>query len=207
MNPETKERILSAFTIESDSILATRDAFNLEAFAKAVDVLSTAPRIGTSGCGHSGIACMHFAHSLCCIERPARFLSPAEAVHGASGFLQKGDVLVWASRGGKTDELFSILDICHTKMVTIIGVTENLSSPLAEKSHIVLPMKITSETDRYNSQGTSSFTVLAAIFDALQTAIIEETGYQNEQFALIHPGGAVGKRLNKSHQRSSHCPF
>lgn len=196
MKPETKERVLSAFDIESDSILATRDVMDLDAFSKAVDVLCCAPRIGTTGCGHSGIACMHFAHSLCCVERPARFLSPAEAVHGASGFLQAGDVLVWASRGGKTDELFSILDICHAKKVTVLGITENLSSPLAAKSHIVIPMKVTAETDRYNSQGTSSFTALAAVFDALQTAIIEETGYKNEQFALIHPGGAVGKRLN-----------
>lgn len=196
MKSETKERVLSAFDIESNSILATRDAMDLDAFSKAVDVLCCAPRIGTTGCGHSGIACMHFAHSLCCVERPARFLSPAEAVHGASGFLQAGDVLVWASRGGKTDELFSILDICHAKKVTVLGITENLSSPLAAKSHIVIPMKVTAETDRYNSQGTSSFTTLAAVFDALQTAIIEETGYKNEQFALIHPGGAVGKRLN-----------
>lgn len=196
MKSETKERVLSAFDIESNSILATRDAMDLDAFSKAVDVLCCAPRIGTTGCGHSGIACMHFAHSLCCVERPARFLSPAEAVHGASGFLQAGDVLVWASRGGKTDELFSILDICHAKKVTVLGITENLSSPLAAKSHIVIPMKVTAETDRYNSQGTSSFTALAAVFDALQTAIIEETGYKNEQFALIHPGGAVGKRLN-----------
>ena len=194
MKPGTKERALLAF--ESNSILATRDAFDAEAFSEAVEILSAAPRIGTTGCGHSGIACMHFAHSLCCVERPARFLSPAEAVHGASGFLKEGDALVWASRGGKTDELFFILDICRTKKVTVIGVTENLSSPLAAKSHIVLPMKVTSETDRYNSQGTSSFIALAAVFDALQTAVIEETGYQNEQFALIHPGGAVGKRLN-----------
>ncbi|MCI8861117.1 MAG: SIS domain-containing protein [Lachnospiraceae bacterium] len=198
MKSETMERALAAFTIESDSILATRDAIDPSVFAQAVDVLSAAPRIGTTGCGHSGIACMHFAHSLCCIERPARFLSPAEAVHGASGFLKEGDVLVWASRGGKTDELFSILDICRTKKVTVIGVTENLDSPLAQRSDVIVPMKVTAETDRYNSQGTSSFTALSAVFDALQTAVIEETGYQNEQFALIHPGGAVGKRLNKN---------
>lgn len=197
MKKETIERAFAAFTIESDSILATRDGMDMEAFAEAVDVLAKAERIGTAGCGHSGIACMHFAHSLCCVERPARFISPAEAIHGATGYLQEGDVMVWASRGGKTDELFKILDICHVKKVTIIGVTENLASPLAEMSDIVIPMKVTSETDRYNSQGTSSFTALAAVFDALQTAIIEETGYQNEQFALIHPGGAVGKRLNK----------
>ncbi len=197
MKAETMERALAAFTIESDSILATRDAMDMEAFAKAVEALSKAERIGTAGCGHSGIACMHFAHSMCCVERPARFISPAEAIHGATGYLQEGDVMVWASRGGKTDELFKILDICHVKKVTVIGVTENLASPLAEMSDIVIPMKVTSETDRYNSQGTSSFTALAAVFDALQTAVIEETGYKNEQFALIHPGGAVGKRLNK----------
>jgi D-arabinose 5-phosphate isomerase GutQ len=197
MKAETIERALAAFTIESDSILATRDAMDMEAFAKAVEALSKAERIGTAGCGHSGIACMHFAHSMCCVERPARFISPAEAVHGATGYLQEGDVMVWASRGGKTDELFKILEICHVKKVTVIGVTENLASPLADMSDIVIPMKVTSETDRYNSQGTSSFTALAAVFDALQTAVIEETGYKNEQFALIHPAGAVGKRLNK----------
>ena len=197
MKPETKERALAAFTIESDSILATQKAMDMDAFAKAVDALSKAERIGTAGCGHSGIACMHFAHSMCCVERPARFISPAEAIHGAIGYLQEGDVMVWASRGGKTDELFKILEICHVKKVTVIGVTENLSSPLAEMSDIVLPMVVTAETDRYNSQGTSSFTALAAVFDALQTAVIEETGYKNEQFALIHPGGAVGERLNK----------
>ena len=197
MKKETMERALAAFTIESDSILATRDAMDMDAFEKAVDALSKAERIGTAGCGHSGIACMHFAHSMCCVERPARFISPAEAVHGATGYLQEGDVMVWASRGGKTDELFKILEICHVKKVTVIGVTENLASPLADMSDIVIPMKVTSETDRYNSQGTSSFTALAAVFDALQTAVIEETGYKNEQFALIHPAGAVGKRLNK----------
>ncbi len=197
MRAETKNKALDAFRIESDSILATRECMDMEAFSKAVDILACAPCIGTTGCGHSGIACMHFAHSLCCIERPARFLSPAEAIHGASGFLHEGDAMIWASRGGKTDEIFKILDICRIKKVTVIGVTENLSSPLAAQSDLVIPMKVTAETDKYNSQGTSSFVALAAVFDALQTAILEETGYRNEQFALIHPGGAVGKRLNK----------
>lgn len=197
MRAETKNKALDAFRIESDSILATRECMDMEAFSKAVDILAFAPCIGTTGCGHSGIACMHFAHSLCCIERPARFLSPAEAIHGASGFLHEGDAMIWASRGGKTDEIFKILDICRIKKVTVIGVTENLASPLAAQSDIVIPMKVTAETDKYNSQGTSSFVALAAVFDALQTAILEETGYRNEQFALIHPGGAVGKRLNK----------
>ena len=133
---------------------------------------------------------------MCCVERPARFLSPAEAVHGGLGCMKKGDVMLLASRGGKTDELMTIIDVCKTKGVTIIGVTENLASPLATEANIVLAMKVTKECDKYNCQGTTSFAVTSAIFDAIQTALVEYTGYQKMDFALIHPGGAVGKRLN-----------
>ncbi|MDR2111433.1 MAG: SIS domain-containing protein, partial [Spirochaetaceae bacterium] len=155
------------------------------------------PRIAASGCGHSGIACMHFAHLMCCVERPARFISPAEAVHGAGGFIQAGDVLLLASRGGKTAELLPILRMCKHKGAVLISVTENLESPMARESDIVLKMNVPRETDKYNTQGTTSFAVLCALFDALQSALIEETNYQNEKFALVHPGGAVGERLNR----------
>ena len=165
-------------------------------YMKAVELLIRAQRVGTSGCGHSGICCMHFAHLLCCAEKPARFISPAEAVHGAMGFLQEGDVLVLASRGGKTTELIPMLEIARKKGASVITVTENRDSILARQADVTLLMKVTRETDRYDSQGTSSFVALSAIFDALQAALIEETGYRNEQFALIHPGGAVGERLN-----------
>lgn len=185
-----------AFLIEANAVENALSAIPEENFMRAVDALAKAERIAAAGCGHSGIVCQHFAHLMCCIERPARFISPAEAVHGATGFLKKGDVMVFASRGGKTKELLPILDICKKKEVTVISVTENLASPLAEGADIVIPMAVTRETDRYNSQGTTSTTVLSVIFDALQTALIEVTGYKNEQFALIHPGGAVGERLN-----------
>lgn len=196
MNKEIIENAMNAFTIESESLLKTAEVIDREEFARAVEVLSKAERIGASGCGHTGIACQHFTHLMCCIERPARFISPAEAVHGGLGFLQKGDVILLASRGGKTDELMQIADVCRQKGVTIIGVTENTSSLLAEKSDIVLAMAVTRECDKYNCQGTTSFAVTSAIFDALQTALVEVTGFQNESFAVIHPGGAVGKRLN-----------
>ena len=185
-----------AFLIEANAVENALSAIPEENFMRAVDALAKAERIAAAGCGHSGIVCQHFAHLMCCIERPARFISPAEAVHGATGFLKKGDVMVFASRGGKTKELLPILDICKKKEVTVISVTENLTSPLAEGADIVIPMAVTRETDRYNSQGTTSTTVLSVVFDALQTALIEVTGYKNEQFALIHPGGAVGERLN-----------
>ena len=195
-----KESLLAAraaYEIEAECLRTMLDYFDEDAFSRAVALLASAERIGTSGCGHSGILCQHLAHLLCCIERPARFVSPAEAVHGGMGFLQKGDVMVLASRGGKTAELLPILEICKRKGVSVITVTENLESPLALGADVVLKQYVNRETDKYNSQGTTSTTSLAVIFHLLQTALIEETGYKNEQFALIHPGGAVGERLNQ----------
>ena len=121
---------------------------------QAVSALAQTERIAASVCGHSGIACMHFAHLMCCIERPARFLSPAEATHGGTGFLKAGDVILLASRGGKTRELIPIMEIARKKGAKIIAVTENQASPLAMGSDIVLPLAVTRETDRFNSHGT-----------------------------------------------------
>jgi D-arabinose 5-phosphate isomerase GutQ len=198
MKTQLREQIRNTFRIEADALLKMTDYIDETAFVRAVKALASAARIAASGCGHSGIACMHFAHLMCCIERPARFISPAEAVHGASGFLQKGDTMLLASRGGKTSELLPIIRICRQKGVTLIGVTENLASPVAVESDIVLGIRVTRETDKYNTQGTTSFVIQCALFDALQSALIEETDYRNEQFALIHPGGAVGERLNRN---------
>ena len=188
---------LNAYDIEAECIKGLKEHFDRDAFSTAVELLKNAPRIGASGCGHSGIICQHFAHLMCCIEKPAKFISPAEAVHGGTGFLQKGDVMVFASRGGGTKELFPILDICKVKGVKVITITEKLDSYLAQNSDVVLKQYVNRETDRDNMQGTTSSTALCMIFHALQTALIEETNYKAEQFALIHPGGAVGERLNK----------
>lgn len=194
-----KEALLWAkqtYMTESECIRQMLEHFDEEVYSKAVELLKNAPRIGVSGCGHSGIMCQHFAHLMCCIERPARFISPAEAVHGAMGFLQEGDVMVLASRGGKTRELLPIVDICKKKGVSIIAITENMESTLALAADVVIRQYVNRETDRYNCQGTTSSTALCVIFHVLQTALIEETGFRNEQFALVHPGGAVGERLN-----------
>ncbi len=197
MKAESLKMAKKAYEIESECIATMLDYFDEESFSKAVELLANAQRIGASGCGHSGIICQHFAHLMCCIERPAKFISPAEAVHGGTGFLQKDDVILFASRGGKTGELIPIVNICKEKGVKIITVTENLDSPLAKSADVVLKQYVNRETDKYNAQGTTSSTSLCMIFHALQTALIEETDYKNEQFALIHPGGAVGERLNK----------
>ena len=196
MKDKILDTALAAFSTESGSILETAKVIDRENFLKAAELLVSAPRIASTGCGHSGIAARHFAHLMCCCDRPARFLSPAEAVHGGLGFLEKGDVLLWTSRGGKTDELFPIVSVAREKGVNVIGVTENLSSPLAEQSDVVIPIRVTRECDPDNCQGTTSFAVTCAVFDALQTAVIGLSGFGKEKFAVIHPGGAVGKRLN-----------
>jgi D-arabinose 5-phosphate isomerase GutQ len=197
MKKEAIEMAKKAYLTESECILKMLDYFDEEVYSKAVELLKNAPRIAAAGCGHSGIMCQHFTHLMCCIERPARFISPAEAVHGGTGYLQEGDVMVLASRGGKTQELVPILDICKKKGVKVITITENTESPLARGADVVIKQYVNKETDKYNCQGTTSSVSLAVIFHVLQTALIEETDFRNESFAIVHPGGAVGERLNK----------
>lgn len=168
-----------------------------KSFSEAVESITECNHIITCASGSSGIAAKKFAHSLCCIERPASFLPPGEAVHGGLGRVRKDDVFIFVSRGGKTAELLPVLDVCLKKKVTIITITENLDSPLAKNSHIVLQLKIEKESDKYNTMATSSFIATIALFDAMLSAIMEESGYKLEQFALIHPGGAVGENLNR----------
>lgn len=197
MKEESLQMARQVYEIEQQCIAKMADYFDEEAFCKAVSLLKQAERIGTSGCGHSGIMCRHFAHLLCCVEQPARFISPAEAVHGATGFLQSGDAMVFATRGGKTKELLPIMEICKAKGIRTITITENLESLLAVQADVVLKQYVNRETDRYNAQGTTSSTALCVIFHTLQTALMEETDFSNEQFARIHPGGAVGERLTR----------
>lgn len=186
----------ASLEIETKAVADVLSTLDEEAFAKAVDLLSNADRIITSASGSSGVAAKKFAHTLCCIERPAQFLPPCEAMHGGLGAVQKDNVVVLVSRGGKTAELLPVLYVAEKKGAKIIGVTENMDSPIAQHSTVVLPMHIEKESDKYNMQATASFVATIALFDALICAVMEETDYQKEQFALIHPGGAVGERLN-----------
>ena len=197
MKDISHQAAVNSIHIESQAILNMLDTVMSEPFAKAVDALANCPRVMTCASGSSGVAAKKFAHSLCCIERGAMFMPPSEAVHGGLGGLKKGDVMVIISRGGKTAELLPIIDVCNTKGAILIAVTENTESPLAECADIVLKLKIDAESDKYNVMATSSYVATIALFDALLCALIEETDYTKEQFALIHPGGAVGERLNK----------
>lgn len=197
MKPESLQQARQSLAIERDEIQRVLDGLDPVAFGRAVDVLARVPRIMTCASGSSGIAAKKFAHSLCCIERGAMFMPPCEAVHGGLGGLKREDALVMVSRGGKTAELLPVIDVCRKKGATLIAVTENLASPLAQAADIVLALRIGRESDKYNFMATSSFVATVAIFDALLAALIEETDYTREMFGLIHPGGAVGDMLKK----------
>ena len=166
------------------------------ALTACVNLLSKCKgRIVTSGAGTSGAAARKIAHTLSCIERPSFFLEPADAVHGGLGSVQTGDVAILISKGGGTREIVNIIPALKTKQVEIIGVTEKKDSPLGRNSDIILEITIEKEADEFNMLATTSTMTVLAVFDAVCIALMKETGFTREQFAVIHPGGEVGERL------------
>lgn len=152
-------------------------------------------RIVLSGCGTSAMAAKKIAHSLNCIERPALFLTPSDAVHGGLGVVQPGDVVILISKGGGTRELVNLLPACRSKQAKVIAVSENPDSVLAKNADYYLRVKVEREPCRFNMLATASTMAVVAMFDAICIALMQLTGYTKEQFAVIHPGGAVGERL------------
>lgn len=201
MKERSLEEAVSSLKIETSALADILEYMDWDAFGKAVDALAGCGRIMTCASGSSGIAAKKFAHSLCCIERGAQFMPPCEAVHGGLGALKKDDVMVMVSRGGKTAELLPIISVCNKKGATLIAVTENMEGTLAKCADIILPLKIERESDKYNYMATSSYVATIGIFDALLAALMEETDYKREMFALIHPGGAVGAMLSEEEKK------
>ena len=196
MKPTTFDFMKHSVEAERAALDALYEMMDRDAFEKALTLLLDSPLIITSACGSSGFTCKTFAHSLCCVECPAKFVPPSEAVHGGMGALPRGGVLVLVSKGGKTEELMPLCDIAKKKEAKIIAVTANAESELAKRADVVLRLPDVPESDRYNVMSTASFSANIAIFDALMMGIMEEKNYGPAEFALIHPGGAVGKRIN-----------
>ena len=196
----TEQEILSeinrCLTMEAESIAALRQTLDQEAvLAAAKALMNCKGKVILSGCGTSAMAARKVAHSLSCIEIPALFLSPADAVHGALGVLQREDILILISKGGNTQELVNLIPACKTKGALLIGVFENPESVIAGQADISLKVKVEQEPCRFNMLATASTLAVIATFDAICIALMQMTGYTREQFAVIHPGGAVGERL------------
>ena len=182
--------------IEANSIASLIKTLDMQAVKKVTEVFADCKgRIVLSGCGTSAMAAKKIAHSLSCIERPAFFLTPSDAVHGALGVLQKGDILVLISKGGNTTELTRLIPACKTKGVYLIGITEEPSSIIGQEADICLKIKVEREPCRFNMLATASTLAVISVFDAICIALMQVTGYTRVQFSVIHPAGAVGDRL------------
>ena len=195
---EIWEHAVRVWRLGSETLSRLKDEVDRDAWCRCVQVLADCRgRIVTSGVGTSGAAAKKIAHSLSCIERPAFFLSPDDAVHGGLGAAQEGDVAILISKGGGTAEILGLIPALKKKRVFLIGVTENESSSLARQSDFLLKVKIESEADPFNMLATTSTMAVVAVFDAICIALMYLTGYTKEQFAVIHPGGEVGRRLTE----------
>ncbi|MFC2144812.1 SIS domain-containing protein [Actinomycetota bacterium] len=181
--------------------LALKDLINkidTDSFLKCVKKIAGCKgRIITSGSGTSGAAAKKISHSLSCIERPSFFLSPSDAVHGALGSVQKNDIAILISKGGNTTEIINMIPSLKKKEIFIIGVTENKKSILASKSDLLLKIMVDKEADDFNMLATTSTMAVVAVFDAVCICLMKYMDYSKEKFAIIHPKGAVGERLQK----------
>ena len=188
--------IINTLLIESKTIEDLIGTISREDVLELVKLIGDCTgRIIIGGCGTSAAAAKKIVHSLCCIERPACFLNPADALHGAFGLLQKEDILILISKGGNTREIVNLIPPCRNKGVKLVGVTENPDSLLGREADYILKVKVEKEADTFNMLATASTIAVIAVFDAICIALMAYTGYTREQFAVIHPGGAVGDRL------------
>ncbi len=182
---------------EAQAILALVDQLD-ERFTEAVDILyNCTGRVVVTGMGKSGLICKKIAATLASTGTPALFLHPAEAIHGDLGMVVRGDVVLAASNSGETEEINRLLPIIKRFGVKLISMTGNLKSVLAQNSDVVLNISVAEEACPLGLAPTCSTTVTLALGDALAVALIKRRGFQEDDFAALHPGGRLGRRLLK----------
>lgn len=165
-------------------------------FSSSVDmILNCKGRIVVTGMGKSGLIGKKIAATLASTGTPAFFLHPAEGVHGDLGMLVKGDIVIALSNSGETEEIKSLLPLIKRLGLGLISIVGNKNSTLALKSDFILDASILKEACPLNLAPTSSTTVSLALGDALAVALIKSRGFKEEDFARLHPSGALGKKL------------
>jgi len=166
------------------------------AFSQAVDVLRDCRgRVILTGMGKSGIICRKIAATLSSTGTPAFFLHPAEAIHGDLGALQGDDVVVALSYSGETEELVRLVETIKRIGARIIAFTGFPASTLGQAADVALDCHVSEEACPLNLAPTASTTAALALGDALAMALLVRKGFRQEDFANLHPGGKLGKRL------------
>jgi arabinose-5-phosphate isomerase len=180
---------------EAAAILALVDRLD-HGFDCAVQLLRNCKgRVILTGMGKSGIICRKIAATLTSTGTPAFFLHPAEARHGDLGVIQSDDVVIALSYSGETEELVRLLETIRRLGAKLIAITGGKQSTLAQAADVALDCSVAEEACPMNLVPTASTTAALAIGDALAMTLLVEKGFREEDFANLHPGGKLGKRL------------
>ena len=183
--------------IEAAAILGLVDRLN-GAFEQAVQLLFDCHgRVIVTGMGKSGIICRKIAATLSSTGTPAFFLHPAEAIHGDLGAIREDDVVLALSHSGETEELLRLLESIRRIGAKLIALTGDPKSTLARAADVTLDCGIDKEACPMNLVPTASTTAALALGDALAMTLLVRKGFREEQFASLHPGGKLGRRLTR----------
>ena len=195
---DIRKSVLHTLQCESEIIAELEKTVSEEQIEKVIDALMNCRgKVILSGCGTSGVAAQKIEHTLSCVDCPALFLSPSNALHGGMGVVQKDDILILLSKGGHTRELDEMVAPSKERGALLIAVTENEESYMAKESDLMLNIRVEKEPDEYNVLATGSIIGTLAVFDAIAIVISRLKGFSQEGFLKIHPGGDVGKRLSE----------
>ena len=182
---------------ESDAIAALIGRLD-SSFERAVDLLlATKGRVVVTGMGKSGLVARKIAATFSSTGTPSVFLHPAEASHGDMGMLVEGDAVVALSYSGETDEILHLLARIKRLGIPLISMTGARDSTLAQASEVLLDVSIEREACSLNLAPTASTTASLALGDALAIALLERKGFREDDFAELHPGGDLGKKLKR----------
>ncbi len=192
---KVKELALAVLDTEINAINRLRQQINDQFIQACQYMLECQGRIVVTGMGKSGHIGSKIAATLASTGSPAFFLHPGEASHGDLGMLKRTDVVLALSYSGETDEIITLLPVIKRYAVPLIAITGNSRSTLAQAASIHLEASIEKEACPLNLAPTASTTAALVLGDALAIALLEARGFTEEDFALSHPGGSLGKRL------------
>jgi len=165
-------------------------------FARAVELMRDSKgRVIVCGVGKSGLIGRKIAATLTSTGTPAAFLHPADSVHGDLGIVGPDDVAILISKSGESDELLSLIEHLKRLGVRLIAITGDPKAALSRHADVALDASVSEEACPHDLAPTTSTTVALAIGDALAVALLEEKGFKREDFARLHPGGSIGRKL------------
>lgn len=189
------EKARDVLRTEADAVLALIERINGDFGAAVKMILDCQGRVVITGMGKSGLICQKIAATMASTGTPALFLHPAEGVHGDLGMLMKGDVVIAVSNSGETAEITRILPVIKRMGLPLISMSGNPESTLSRAGDVSIDISVAEEACPLALAPTSSTTATLAMGDALSVALMIERGFKEEEFALYHPGGSLGKRL------------